>query len=812
MDRPSEMTSAQSGLPASGSDLPLNGTPALEGLLTRLRGRLRSKVWLHGLGTLLLAVSAWLVFAFVADRGLHVPKGVRWFHLAVLLALPVAVLWRELFRHLRRVPGRAGLAVLLERAWPQDELLVSAVELQQAEHPDGERALVERVLSEADRRAASLALDGVLDERAPRRRFALGAAAAAVLVAAGLAQPIYGSIFLRRLVGQDVPWPQLTWLTLSIPNLSEEAQITKSDGLIEVRVARGTDVPVLVRAEGRVPTDVTLHFGAGHKAVLAASGDGLFRTLLRSCQEDLEFHATGGDDRDGEPRVRVLVLDPPDVTGLAVRVEPPAYTGLGPRVVFDSDVEVLAGSRLTVVALPWPAEATGRVQLLPEGRWLDLEPRPFPDRDRPLEPGAARGPDARTGLGFELTAHESLRLRIALEDGSGLANPDPGLFAVQVVPDREPEVELVSPGRTEIDTVPGGLLALRARARDDFGLAAVAYTVRAAREEAPRAHPLPFGADAAETAPVRSALAARRLEVAALASPGSLTDEGQAQLTGEQFLLDVRALDSRPEAGGARERDDAPALDWALSSEHPGVGRSSPLRVRVLTEDEFLRRVQDRLARLRLDVTELEELQRQKSLRVRELITILESDDPDLGSDAGELGAALSGERRVRGDAEAVARELAAVVESVLFARIDEKAAGLLESLDARLAADPARTFRTELWTDLVADWRGQRSASPGLADQLVRLVDLALEVATGPTARATAALEEATGAVDLAGVHAALVEADRHQTEARAKVEQLLGLLGEWDNFQSILTLTRDILNRQKALRDRTREHAREK
>ena len=51
-----------------------------------------------------------------------------------------------------------------------------------------------------------------------------------------------------------------------------------------------------------------------------------------------------GDDRDGLPRVGVTVLDPPDVTGLAVRVEPPAYSGLEPVLRFDRDVEVLAGS------------------------------------------------------------------------------------------------------------------------------------------------------------------------------------------------------------------------------------------------------------------------------------------------------------------------------------------------------------------------------------------------------------------------------------------------------------------------------------
>ena len=211
-------------------------------------------------------------------------------------------------------------------------------------------------------------------------------------------------------------------------------------------------------------------------------------------------------------------------------------------------------------------------------------------------------------------------------------------------------------------------------------------------------------------------------------------------------------------------------------------------------------------------MTELEELQRQKHQRARELIAILESDDPELGSSSGELAAALAGQRRVQGDAEAVARELAAVLEGVLYARIDPKADGLLETLDAGLARSPSRSFQAEAWRDFVAEWRAAQASSPGLADQLVELVALALDLSAGSVAEAAAAIDRAAQAVDLSGVHGELLAAERHQAAAELAIEELLGRLGEWDNFQSILSLTRDILNRQKSLRDRTREHALEK
>ena len=68
-----------------------------------------------------------------------------------------------------------------------------------------------------------------------------------------------------------------------------------------------------------------------------------------------------------------------------------------------------------------------------------------------------------------------------------------------------------------------------------------------------------------------------------------------------------------------------------------------------------------------------------------------------------------------------------------------------------------------------------------------------------------------ASRAGDLVSVHAALSEALALQEAARVKTEVLLAELAEWDNFQSVLSLTRDILNRQKSLTERARQYAKE-
>ncbi len=807
MTNPRELDSRHDPRPDSRrrGPLDLGRTPRLAALLDRLSSRLTRAVWLHGLGSVLVVTVLWMAFAFFADWALHVPRAVRWLHLVLLFGLPGYVLWRELVRPLARRPDRAGLAVLLERAHPElHELIVSAVQLQAS--PDGSPALVDRVLARAEETAEKLDLAHVLDTRGPRRRVALGGAAALLAVVAGLAAPGHTAIFVNRLFGGGASWPQRTHLAVSIPLVEERARIDATPERIHVRVARGTDVPILVRAQGKVPDDVTVHFDSGQELLLSPGGEGAFRTILRSCQESLAFHVTGGDDQRGLPRVEIEVLQPPDIAGIAVRIEPPAYTGEEARVEFDLDVSVPAGSRLSIAMLPEPAGAVGSVRILPDDTVLELAPRPFPVRPTDAD---VSGAPAREGLGFEWTADASFRYRFELRDETGLRNPDPGLFAVHVLEDRPPEVQVLSPARSDFHTTSIGALSLRVRVEDDHGVDSLRYTARIAGDEAS-----PALRGDLEFAPVdredddwragRAGLvvaARRRLEIADLLTQLSAGTDSFGQL-----VLNIEARDNRPALPGV---DGAEAAD---ASDDPGIGKAPPVRVRIVPGDELLRRVQDRLARVRTQAAALEELERKKEQRVRELLDAIESDDLETLENSNELAAALSGERRVQGDAAALAREVASIVETVLYARLDDKAGALLEHVDSALAERHERSFSAEPWIDLTAAYAAGRLGSPAFAGQLVGILDLSLKLSEEDTQAAVEALDRAGLAVDVPEVHAALTDAAAAQRQALSRLQDLLDRLAEWDNFQSILSLTRDILNQQKSLADRTRHLAREK
>jgi len=822
----------------------MNPATNLSKVLERLRGRITRLVWTHGLATVVGATTALLLLDFFLDWSLHVPRGVRWVNVFVLGALPTYLALRTLFRPLRARPDATECAVLLERAHPElRQVLVTAAELDRAPRPAADPWIAAAIREEAEAIAGRLDPSRALDPAGPRLRLLLGSLSTVACTAVLLSRPEAARVFFVRLFGGDAAWPQRTHLSIEVAAAGTASSARPSAGAnLEVRVARGSDVPVLVRAEGVVPEEVTLHLSGGQRAVIPASGGDAFRTLLRSVQEDVEMYATGGDDLDEDPTVRLVVLRPPEVVGLAVEVEPPAYSGLSPSLHPGGDAEVLAGSRIVVHVLPDPADATGRARLLPEDRVVPLSPAPFP---KPAAGDAAAGPATASppaaGLAFSLAPEKTLRYRIELSDASKLENPDPGLFAITVIEDRPPEVEILAPGRGEFDTVPGGAISLRARARDDFGVSRMAFSATplasAGAGEAPKVLERDLewrlvppaertDGDRGAERPADAAPPADRPTDA----PGSPTSPGRRPppRPGER---DAAALRSAPGtfravargrarlqvaeiagAGGAAPGAQVEVVVSATDTREPAPheGRSAALRVRVVSSDEYLRRLQDRLGRARATAASLSELQRGKQRRTQELAAGLES-DAALSGDAGEeIFAAATGERRVEGDARSLSRELCSALEGVLYARIDDRAADLLEKVDAQLA-DSDRIFDPAVWRAIAVEDRAATGAPSGLADRLLRIAGLALEVSEVDAPAATAALARAQDATDPARVHSELAVAVESQKAVVDKLESLLERLAEWDNYQSVLGLTRDILSGQKTLEERTKAFAKE-
>jgi hypothetical protein len=98
---------------------------------------------------------------------------------------------------------------------------------------------------------------------------------------------------------------------------------------------------------------------------------------------------------------------------------------------------------------------------------------------------------------------------------------------------------------------------------------------------------------------------------------------------------------------------------------------------------------------------------------------------------------------------------------------------------------------------------------TPELAGELLTLVDLALGISEDSADQAAASLTEARTAHDPIAAQAAVARGIEALDLALVALEALTTRLGEWDNFQSVLTLTKDLLNRQKNLTERTKKFA---
>lgn len=755
-------------------------TPRLDALLARVRRGLVGGVWLHGTGTLAAALAGWLLFAAVIDYFLHLPRPIRAFHGLVTVAMPLFLLRRDLLRPLARVPGREGVALLLERTHPGgEELLVSAVQLPGQIGDGAARPLVARVVERAEERADQLGARAVLDPRGPRLRAATGLIALTAGLGLAVDQPALTAIFLERLMGSSTRWPQRTTLSIEVHASHDGVRVEAVDGELHVRAAKGSDLPVLVRAEGLMPREVLLHFGDGQKVVLQPSGANLFRTLLRSVQEDMTFSVTGGDDDQKRTEVHITVLQPPDVGGVAWTVEPPSYSGIQPFVAIAPDVEVLAGSLVTVHLLPDPAEASGEAHLFPGDSRRKLEPTPFPASAPDLEP--------KPGLAFKTVAELSMRISFELTDDTGLPNPDPGLFALTVVEDRRPEVLLLAPGRADVDVVLGGAVPLRVRVEDDFGISTLTWDIRATDN------------------PDESTVTGE-LTTTPLTEPGAAFTKGRTTLAASE-LLDVDQLGGEASVQEGTQlylQVIARDVREPVANETP----SAPIRIRVVSGDEFLRSLQEKLARASEAARRVHALAQDKERLHRDLLlaaTLAETEQGDMG----DLSTMQHGMRRVEGDARALARDLAQAAEGMLYSRLDARGAPLLGALDKALSTTFDRSFHPAPWRDVSARYRAGQLGKADLAGTLLEIVGLALDVSEVHLSAAAEALQECAASQDPIRRREALEEVVAAQVRARQALDELLIKLGEWDNFQSVLTLTRDILNRQENLIQRTQKLA---
>lgn len=428
----------------------------LSGLASKLRGYLL----LQGLARLVAFLVLAGLIQFALDFGV---RGLRWSIRAALLGLVVVlagvVIWRRILVPLMMKIDSADVAKLIERKFPQlSSVLISAVRFaagQVGPREVNSPELMSTVVERAPQAVLPFDFGRVLAPESVRRSVLVLGGAILLAAIAALASPDKARLwFARNVLLHNTPWPKYTHLILDLPNN-------------ELVGARGDDLIITARHEGRTPDEVEIYYttatGEAGRQTMSAVGreDALqFRFIFKNAREEFTFYLTGGDDTTDEYRVRLL--DRPRVESAEILVTPPAYTLLQPFKAGGQEraVQALPGSDIVITIVPnKPLQSAtlmkGETQLV-----------------------TARGHETYFA---NFKADATATYHFDLLDTDGLEDKNPARFSVRLLKDDPPQSRLRAPGVGEMIT-PEAILPLEMNASDAYGLATVELRYTLTRE------------------------------------------------------------------------------------------------------------------------------------------------------------------------------------------------------------------------------------------------------------------------------------------------------------------------------------------
>jgi hypothetical protein len=415
----------------------------------RLVARLRGKLWVRRV----LAVM-WLVLAVAS---LAVMFGCWLFgwptHLAALgvlvvamiVALRVMLLGRRLDRDLR-----AAARGVEQRFSELDNRLLAAIEQSEGWPPGRYGYLQEQVVGEAVVHSKFNAWDDTVPHATLSRwRLASWLSFAVLVVTTAV---LFELPMVTKSLGVAPPG--------ILRHDLKQFQVTVEPG--DTTIERGTDLLVLARFSGPLPSNVSVAFGPTADAMQRVAmpkslDDPIFGGRIAAVPADLVYRVEYDDEHSAD--YRITVFDFPAVQRIDAELTFPEYTAVPTKRIEDTrQVSAVEGSTVTLICkLNKPVVAA----------WLSDESNERTNLE--LVEGVA------TEYRLAIPVVHTQRYAVHLRDAEGRANKLPPRFTITMLPNRPPELALKFPGR---DTAASPLeeLQLQATASDDFGLRAFGVT------------------------------------------------------------------------------------------------------------------------------------------------------------------------------------------------------------------------------------------------------------------------------------------------------------------------------------------------
>jgi hypothetical protein len=434
-------------------------TDLLTSKIAAVRARHR-RLWLGtGICAAVLIFVVGLGIGMVADWWLDLPWTIRAIVLAINLTLIGGALLQFAVLPIIAAPDDDAVALRIEDAHPQFATrLIAAIQLGRAVPllAGASPMLVRATVRQAEVIARDIEFPAVI--HADRFAKTLSAALAALLLLiAGLIAARHDHVsgdLLARAFLSHVPVPRKTRI-----------EMPRTD----FKIARGDNVDLVADARGLIPSSgwLDIAFVSGRRQGFSLdrteAAAATFHRFLENVQDSFEYRMHLGDNTT--PWFHVQVLTPPMVTQLHVTQIYPPYTGRPNLERQLGDLSILAGSRLRLDITSNDEIAGGAVH------WIN--------------------PQTTADVGFTVDPHDTKHLTVEapvpprttgfvihLRDVNGLENKEPTVYRIDLVPDREPVVQITYPQRKEELVTRIARMEIAFDASDDFGITALALKYR----------------------------------------------------------------------------------------------------------------------------------------------------------------------------------------------------------------------------------------------------------------------------------------------------------------------------------------------
>ena len=249
---------------------------------------------------------------------------------------------------------------------------------------------------------------------------------------------------------------------------------------VKAVVLRGTPLKIRAEATGYIPDHLELRLWPEKGEVISlemkSEEKGRFAHLIPSVQASFRYQVFSG--KTHSPACDVTVVEAPDIGEIRLTLFPPGYTGLPRAVKGEGHFEALKGTVVNLEARATKPVVEGKLILNQKDQLLlNVEEDRLEGSLLVLYPGT---------------------YSLSVKDKLGFENPHPVQYRIRLIPDKYPEVEILSPAE-DLEVSGTEVLNLAYTARDDFGISSMRLIYEVAGKE--RSIPLKIPKDRRSTGP-----------------------------------------------------------------------------------------------------------------------------------------------------------------------------------------------------------------------------------------------------------------------------------------------------------------------